>query len=176
MRLLAHLLMKLFVLIVQSSVSYLFEMTISLILWHVKRWPKVPFLLSNVSLLIAFAKKPGKKGYPQFKKHTRSVEYKTTGWALSTDKRCLTLKDGFAAGKFKLIGSRDLHFYAPREMRANQNCASCRWILRPILHQRRAKRGTHFYWQNYWDRCGIKSLLYRQRWRNSPQPSLSSKK
>jgi hypothetical protein len=30
MRLLAHLLMKLFVLIVQSSVSYLFEMTIVL--------------------------------------------------------------------------------------------------------------------------------------------------
>jgi len=30
MRLLAHLLMKLFVLIVQSSVSYLFEMTIKL--------------------------------------------------------------------------------------------------------------------------------------------------
>jgi putative transposase len=25
------------------------------------------------------AKKPGKKGYPQFKKHTRSVEYKTSG-------------------------------------------------------------------------------------------------
>ena len=48
------------------------------------------------------AKKPGKKGYPQFKKHTRSVEYKTSGWSLSTDKRCLTFKDGFAAGKFKL--------------------------------------------------------------------------
>jgi len=63
------------------------------------------------------AKKPGKKGYPQFKKHTRSVEYKTTGWALSTDKRCLTLKDGFAAGKFKLIGSLDLHFYAPGEIK-----------------------------------------------------------
>ena len=63
------------------------------------------------------AKKPGKKGYPQFKKHTRSVEYKTTGWALSTGKRCLTLKDGFAAGKFKLIGSRDLHFYAPGEIK-----------------------------------------------------------
>ena len=63
------------------------------------------------------AKKPGKKGYPQFKKHTRSVEYKTSGWALSTDKRCLTLKDGFAAGKFKLIGSRDLHFYAASEIK-----------------------------------------------------------
>ncbi len=28
----------------------------------------------------------GKKGYPKFKKHTRSVEYKTCGWKLSTDK------------------------------------------------------------------------------------------
>jgi putative transposase len=63
------------------------------------------------------AKKPGKKGYPTFKKHTRSVEYKTSGWALSADKRCLTFKDGFAAGKFKLIGSRDLHFYAPDEIK-----------------------------------------------------------
>jgi putative transposase len=63
------------------------------------------------------AKKPGKKGYPQFKKHTRSVEYKQSGWALSTDKRCLTFKDGFAAGKFKLIGSRDLHFLAPDEIK-----------------------------------------------------------
>jgi putative transposase len=63
------------------------------------------------------AKKPGKKGYPQFKKHTRSVEYKTSGWALSADKRSLTFKDGFAAGKFKLIGNRDLHFYAPDEIK-----------------------------------------------------------
>jgi putative transposase len=63
------------------------------------------------------AKKPGKKGYPTFKKHTRSVEYKTSGWALSADKRCLTFKDGFAAGKFKLIGSRDLHFYAPDQIK-----------------------------------------------------------
>jgi putative transposase len=63
------------------------------------------------------AKKPGKKGYPQFKKHTRSVEYKTSGWKLSTDKRCLTFTDGFAAGTFKLLGSRDLHFYAPTEIK-----------------------------------------------------------
>ena len=63
------------------------------------------------------AKKPGKKGYPQFKKHTRSVEYKTSGWKLSTDKRCLAFTDGFAAGSFKLIGSRDLYFYAPSEIK-----------------------------------------------------------
>ena len=63
------------------------------------------------------AKKPGKKGYPQFKKYTRSVEYKTSGWAISTDKRCLTFTDGFAAGTFRLVGSRDLHFYAPKEIK-----------------------------------------------------------
>jgi putative transposase len=63
------------------------------------------------------ANKPGKKGYPQFKKHTRSVEYKTSGWKLSSDKRSLTFTDGFAAGTFKLVGSRDLHFYAPSEIK-----------------------------------------------------------
>ncbi len=63
------------------------------------------------------ANKPGKKGYPHFKKHTRSVEYKTSGWKLSSDKRSLTFTDGFAAGTFKLVGSRDLHFYAPSEIK-----------------------------------------------------------
>ncbi len=63
------------------------------------------------------ANKPGKKGYPQFKKGTRSVEYKTSGWKISSDKRSLTFTDGFAAGKFKLVGSRDLHFYAPSEIK-----------------------------------------------------------
>jgi putative transposase len=60
------------------------------------------------------AKKPGKKGYPPFKKQTRSVEYKTSGWKLSSDKRCLTFTDGFPAGTFRLLGSRDLHFYTAK--------------------------------------------------------------
>jgi len=63
------------------------------------------------------AKKPEKKGYPVFKKHTRSVEYKTSGWALSADQRCLTFQDGLAAGTFKLMGSRDWHFSAPDEIK-----------------------------------------------------------
>ena len=63
------------------------------------------------------ANKLGKKGYPQFKKFTRSVEYKTSGWKLSVDKRSLTFTDGFAAGTFKLVGSSDLHFYAPEEIK-----------------------------------------------------------
>ena len=63
------------------------------------------------------AKKPGKKGYPQFKKGSRSVEYKTSGWKLSLDKKRLTFTDGFAAGTFKLVGSYDLPFYAPDEIK-----------------------------------------------------------
>jgi putative transposase len=36
-------------------------------------------------------KKPGKKGFPKFKKNTRSVEYKTSGWKLSGERREITL-------------------------------------------------------------------------------------
>ncbi|MEP0760396.1 transposase [Trichocoleus sp. DQ-A2] len=63
------------------------------------------------------ANSPGKKGFPQFKKCTRSVEYKTSGWKLSSDKRHLTFTDGFKAGTFKLVGSRDLYFYASEEIK-----------------------------------------------------------
>jgi putative transposase len=57
--------------------------------------------------------KPGKKGYPCFKKErsTGSVEYKTTGWQLSECRRYITFSDGFKAGTFKMWGTRDLHFY-----------------------------------------------------------------
>jgi putative transposase len=55
----------------------------------------------------------GKKGYPKFRKHTTraSVEYKTSGWKLSEDRRYLSFTDGIKAGRFKLWGSRDLHYY-----------------------------------------------------------------
>ena len=56
-------------------------------------------------------KKQGKKGYPRFKKNTRSVEYKTTGWKLSDDRRSIAFTDGFEAGKFEMRGTRDLNFY-----------------------------------------------------------------
>ncbi len=44
-----------------------------------------------------------KKGYPQFKKHSRSVEYKTSGWKLSEDCLTISFTDGFKAGKFSLF-------------------------------------------------------------------------
>lgn len=56
----------------------------------------------------------GKKGYPRFKKNSRSVEYKTSGWSLSDDRKYLTMTDKFNMGRMKLIGSRDLHFYDPK--------------------------------------------------------------
>jgi len=56
--------------------------------------------------------KPGKKGFPRFKKNTRSVEYKTSGWKLSDDRKAITFTDGFDAGRFEMWGTRDLNFYS----------------------------------------------------------------
>lgn len=53
----------------------------------------------------------GKKGFPRFKKFSRSVEYKTSGWKLSADKKYLTITDKTEIGKLKLIGTYDLNFY-----------------------------------------------------------------
>ncbi len=53
------------------------------------------------------------KGYPKFKKYQvrATVEYKTSGWKLSEDRRYIIFTDKFKAGKFKLWGSISLHFY-----------------------------------------------------------------
>ncbi|RAM51536.1 MAG: transposase [Hapalosiphonaceae cyanobacterium JJU2] len=63
--------------------------------------------------------KPGKKGYPQFKRRQThgSVEYKTSGWKLSEDRRYITFSDGFDAGTFKMWGTRDLHFYQMKQIK-----------------------------------------------------------
>jgi len=62
---------------------------------------------------------PNKKGFPRFKKHQTygSVEYKTTGWKLSFDRRTINLTDGFEAGSFKLWGTRDLNFYQLKQIK-----------------------------------------------------------
>jgi putative transposase len=53
----------------------------------------------------------GKKGYPQFQKDCRSVEYKSTGWKLAEDRKSIVFTDKKGIGKLKLKGTRDLHFY-----------------------------------------------------------------
>jgi putative transposase len=60
---------------------------------------------------------PGKKGYPQFQKDCRSVEYKTSGWRLATDRKSITFTDKCGIGKLKLKGTRDLHFYQPDQIK-----------------------------------------------------------
>ena len=54
---------------------------------------------------------PGKKGYPKFKKHSRSVEYKVSGWKLSQDRKRITFTDKKGIGALKLIVSRDLNYF-----------------------------------------------------------------
>ncbi|NEO80498.1 transposase [Moorena sp. SIO4G3] len=53
-------------------------------------------------------KVPGKKGFPKFHKNCRSVEYKQSGWKLSTDKKSITFSDKKGIGKLKLKGTWDL--------------------------------------------------------------------
>ena len=53
----------------------------------------------------------GKKGFPQFQKNNRSVEYKTTGWKLAENRKLITFSDKNGIGQLKLKGTRNLHFY-----------------------------------------------------------------
>ena len=54
----------------------------------------------------------GKKGYPKYKKHSRSIEYRTSGWKLDAKtKKHITFTDKLGIGRLKLIGSRDIYFY-----------------------------------------------------------------
>ncbi|QUY45478.1 RNA-guided endonuclease TnpB family protein [Acaryochloris marina] len=49
-------------------------------------------------------------GFPRFKKHSRSVEYKTSGWKLLSPKK-IKFTDGFNIGELRLIGTYDLASY-----------------------------------------------------------------
>jgi putative transposase len=79
-----------------------------------RAWSAIAWFFDNCKKKVA-----GKKGYPKFKKHQThaSVEYKTSGWKLSEERRYLTFTDGFKAGTFKLWGSRDLHFYQLKQIK-----------------------------------------------------------
>lgn len=63
------------------------------------------------------AKTPGKKGFPKFQKDNRSVEYKTSGWKLATDRKSITFTDKIGIGKLKLKGTRDLNFYTSDQIK-----------------------------------------------------------
>ncbi len=60
----------------------------------------------------------GKKGFPKFKKYSRSVEYKQSGWKLDKiTKKHITFTDKNNIGRVKLVGSRDIYFYQPEQIK-----------------------------------------------------------
>jgi putative transposase len=59
----------------------------------------------------------GKKGYPKFKHNTRSVEYKVSGWRLEETKKHITFTDKKGIGMLKLVGSRDINFFQPEQIK-----------------------------------------------------------
>lgn len=52
-------------------------------------------------------KKEKKKGYPKFKKHCRSVEYKVSGWKLSDDCMSIAFTDGFEVGTLSVYCNKE---------------------------------------------------------------------
>ncbi|MBD0362439.1 MAG: transposase, partial [Coleofasciculus sp. C3-bin4] len=59
----------------------------------------------------------GRKGFPKFKKNCRSVEYKTSGWKLSPNRKAITLRDGKNIGTLKLKGTYDLNYYDIKQIK-----------------------------------------------------------
>ena len=59
-----------------------------------------------------------KTGFPRFKKNSRSVEYKQSGWKLDeATKKHITFTDKKGIGRVKLVGSRDIYFYQPEQIK-----------------------------------------------------------
>src|SRR6266496_423258 len=63
--------------------------------------------------------KPGKKGYPKFQHHNRSVEYKQTGWKLEPDGKHITLTDGCGIGRLRLVGNpkQQIAAFSPEQIK-----------------------------------------------------------
>jgi putative transposase len=62
-------------------------------------------------------KASGKKGYPTFQKDNRSVEYKTSGWALHSTKRRIKFTDKIDIGEVKLLGKWDVHTFPVKSIK-----------------------------------------------------------
>jgi putative transposase len=56
-------------------------------------------------------------GYPTFKKNCRSVEYKTSGWKISPNRKQIEFIDKKGIGKLKLKGTWDLNFYSRNQIK-----------------------------------------------------------
>jgi putative transposase len=57
------------------------------------------------------------KGFPKFKKNCRSVEYKSTGWKLTLNRKSITFSDKKGIGTLKLKGTYDLNYYDIKQIK-----------------------------------------------------------
>lgn len=71
-----------------------------------RAWASISRFYDNCKKKVA-----GKKGFPTFQKDCRSVEYKTSGWKFSEDRKSITFTDKCGIGRLKMKGTRDLSFY-----------------------------------------------------------------
>lgn len=77
-----------------------------------RAWSAISRFYDNCKKKVA-----GKKGFPQFQKNNRSVEYKTQSWKLADDRKSITFTDKNGIGRLKLKGTRDLNFYQPDQIK-----------------------------------------------------------
>ena len=78
-----------------------------------RAWSGIARFLNNCKKKI-----PVKKGYPKYKKYSRSVEYKHSGWKLDElSKKHITFTDKNQIGRVKLVGSRDIYHYQPEQIK-----------------------------------------------------------
>ncbi len=71
-----------------------------------RAWASISRFYDNCKKKVA-----GKKGFPTFQKDCRSVEYKTSGWKFSDDRKSVIFTDKCGIGRLKMKGTRDLNFY-----------------------------------------------------------------
>ncbi len=77
-----------------------------------RAWSSISRFFDNCKKKVA-----GKKGYPNFQKDNRSVEYKTQSWKLADDRKSITFTDKVGIGRLKMKGTRDLNFYQPDQIK-----------------------------------------------------------
>jgi putative transposase len=77
-----------------------------------RAWAAISRFFDNCKKKVA-----GKKGFPQFQKDNRSIEYKTQSWKLADDRKSITFTDKNGIGRLKMKGTRDLNFYQPDQIK-----------------------------------------------------------
>ncbi|MEC4851827.1 MAG: transposase, partial [Jaaginema sp. PMC 1079.18] len=84
----------------------------------VKRQLSEPLEPLPVFTRIVAIRSKEERGIHGFKKNTRSVEYKVSGWKLDLEtKKHITFTDKKGIGRLKLIGSRDIQYYQPDQIK-----------------------------------------------------------